>query len=132
MLFLDACTIIYLLEAVDTRGDKVRNLVSAYLYRTKKPLMVSSLSLLECRVLPEREKNTSLLARYERFFTSDDVNIIEITHEVLKIATDLRARYTIRTPDALQAACALSQNADDFVTGDKRFLSIQELQVTLV
>ena len=62
MLFLDACTIIYLLEAVDTRGDKIRNLVSAYLYRTKKPLMVSSLSLLECSVLPEREKNTSLLA----------------------------------------------------------------------
>ena len=52
---------------------------------------------------------------------------------MLKIATDLRARYTIRTPDALlQAACALSQNADDFVTGDKRFLSIKELQVILV
>ena len=51
---------------------------------------------------------------------------------MLKIATDLRARYTIRTADALQAACALSQNVDDFVTGDKRFLFIKELQVTLV
>ena len=51
---------------------------------------------------------------------------------MLNLATDLRARYTIRTPDALQAACALSHDVDDFVTGDKRFCSIQELSVTLV
>ncbi len=132
MLFFDACAIIYLLEAVDNRGNRVRSLVRNYLDNTNKPLMISSLSLLECRVLPQRQGNTFLLARYERFFTSDNVYIIEINHEVLNLATDLRARYTIRTPDALQAACALSHDVDDFVTGDKRFCSIQELSVTLV
>ncbi len=131
MLFLDACAIIYSLEAADQRGNRVRSLVRAHLDNTNSPVLISSLSLLECRVLPKREGNASLLARYDRFFTSDDVQIIELTHDILHRATDLRVRYTIRTPDALQAACALSHNAE-FVTGDKRFLSIQELRVTLV
>jgi len=131
MLFLDACAIIYLLEATDERGNQVRNLVSSQLDNTNHPILVSSLSLVECRVLPQRVKNASLLARYDHFFMCDEVSLVELTHDILHLATDLRARYTIRIPDALQVACALSHHAH-FVTGDQRLRSIQELRILFV
>jgi len=131
MLFLDACAIIYLLEAADKRGDKVRSLVRTHVDTTNSPLLVSSLSLLESRVLPKRQGNIFLLNRYDSFFNSDEVYMIELSHEILHLATDLRANYTIRTPDAIQVACALHHNAN-FLTGDKRLRSIQELQIILV
>ncbi len=131
MLFLDACAIIYLLEAADKRGDKVRHLVRTHLDTTNSPLLVSSLSLLETRVLPKRDKNTALLTRYDSFFTSDEVYMVELSHDILHLATDLRANYSIRTPDAIQVACALHHHAN-FLTGDKRLRSIQELQIILI
>lgn len=131
MLFLDACAIIYLLEAADKRGDKVRSLVRAHLDATNSPLLVSSLSLLECRILPKRERNTTLLTRYDSFFNSKEVYIIELSHNILHLATDLRANYPIRTPDAIQVACALSYQAN-FLTGDKKLRFIQALQIILV
>jgi predicted nucleic acid-binding protein len=62
------------------------------------------------------------------------IYLIEAGSEQGKVerATHLRVRYSLRTPDALQAACALMINADKFLTGDKQFLSVQELQVELV
>lgn len=131
MLFLDACAIIYLLEAVDKRGDKVRSLVHAYLDTTNSPLLVSSLSLLECRILPKRERNAALLTCYDNFFNSEEVYMIELSHDILHLATDLRASYIIRTPDAIQVACALHHHAH-FVTGDKRLSSIPSLPIILV
>ena len=69
---------------------------------------------------------SSLLARYTQFFQLPSIQIIELTAEVVNLATDLRAQYSqaLRTPDALQVACALAVKADHFVTGDKRLTSI--------
>jgi predicted nucleic acid-binding protein len=49
-------------------------------------------------------------------------------------ATDLRASYStsLRTPDALQVACALTANADQFLTGDKKLSVIQEIDINIV
>ena len=72
------------------------------------------------------------MARYEQFFELPSLKIIELTEEVVEHSTHLRVRYSLRTPDVLQAACAIMANADQFLTGDKQFLSVQELQVELV
>jgi predicted nucleic acid-binding protein len=132
-LFLDACSIIYLLESHQQQGQETRLLITQAL-QNKTQLIVSRLSLLECRVLPLKEKNTSLLESYNRFFQLPSVQIIELTADVINIATDIRANYSqsLRTPDALQLACALSANADQFLTGDKKLSFIQEIDVIVV
>ncbi|MDO9168736.1 MAG: PIN domain-containing protein [Methylobacter sp.] len=62
------------------------------------------------------------------------MQIIELSADVVNIATDLRAHYSnsLRTPDALQLACALTANADQFLTGDKKLSVIQDIDIIIV
>jgi predicted nucleic acid-binding protein len=130
---MDACSIIYLIESHQKLGQDTRLIVAKAL-QNKTQLMVSRLSFLACRVLPLKENNTDLLASYNRFFQLPSVQIVELTADVINIATDLRVNYasSLRTPDALQLACALSANAEQFLTGDKKLSVIQEIDVVVV
>ena len=132
-LFLDACSIMYLLESHQQQGQATRLLITQAI-QNKTQLIVSRLSFLECRVVPLKEKNAGLLASYDRFFQLSSVQIIELTTDVINIAADLRANYSqsLRTPDALQIACALSAKADQFLTGDKKLSVIQGIDVIIV
>ncbi len=121
----------YLFDRIPrTVGQKTRLLITEAL-QNKAQLMVSRLSFLECRVLPLKIKDDDLLLRYNKFFTLSGLHVIELTEEVINLATDLRASYSnaLRTPDALQLACALKANANQFLTGDKKLSALQEIEV---
>jgi len=66
-LFLDACSIIYLIESHQQQGENTRSLITQALQNNAQ-LIISRLSFLECRVLPLKEKNISLLESYNQFF----------------------------------------------------------------
>ena len=72
-----------------------------------------------------------MLRRYDDFFAA--VQIIELSPAVVDAATHLRARYGLKTPDALQAACgfAAPQRAL-FVTADAEFSKVAGLDVRLI
>jgi hypothetical protein len=55
------------------------------------------MSLLECCVKPTKENDFILLNRYEQFFYAPDVQIIDLTIPVIHTATQLRAKYGLRT-----------------------------------
>jgi predicted nucleic acid-binding protein len=94
-------------------------------------LAVSRLSVLECRVKPLREGNAALLKRYDEFFAV--VQIVELSPVVVDAATHLRARYGLKTPDALQAACAFAASERAlFVTADAEFSKVVGLDVRLI
>ena len=82
--------------------------------------------------MPLKTKNENLLKHYDQFFKANNLQIIELTADVINLAADLRAKYPIKTPDALQIACALKSKADIFVTGDKRLTIIEEITIQLV
>jgi len=110
-LFMDACSIIYLVESHQQQGQETRLLITQAL-QDKTQLIVSRLSFLECRVLPLKEKNTDLLESYNQFFCMASLQIIELTVDVINIATDLRANYSqsLRTPGAFSnSLCIISQ-----------------------
>ena len=132
-LFLDACSIIYLIESQERLGQKTRLLITEAL-QNKTQLVISRLSFLECRVLPLKTKDDELLSRYNNFFKLPSLEIIELTEDVINLATDLRANYSssLRTPDAIQIACALKTHANQFLTGDKKLLAIQEIDILLI
>ena len=132
-LFLDACSIIYLLESRQEQGLKTRTIISQAL-QDETQLIISRLSFLECRILPIKENDNLLLQRYNRFFELPGLQIIELTAEIVEIATNLRAVNSpgLRTPDALQLACALSAGADQFLTGDKKLSAFQGIEVVVV
>ena len=133
-LFLDACVIIYWVESSEPFYSRLLETLNNL--RTQYPHAVfaaSRLSWLECRIKPLRENNQFLLNLYKQFFAANNLTVVELDTHVVDMATHLRARYNLRTPDALQAASALSiLNEKCLITGDIKFKDIRELQVICV
>lgn len=48
------------------------------------------------------------------------------------MASDLRARYNIRTPDAIQVATTILAGAGTFLTNDESLKRVKEIKVSLL
>lgn len=134
ILFLDANIIIYRVEAVEPFNQQVlANLQELVAKDPNAGFAVSRLSMMECLVKPLRDQNTANIERYRGFFASAGLQIIEISSLVIETATLLRARHGLRTPDAIQAASAMSiKGPITFLTGDRQFRKVPGLNVRLV
>lgn len=131
MIFWDACAAIYFVDNNEPWVEKLIALVKRL--ETGSGHAVSQLSLLECRVKPLREQDTAVLAAYERFFTRQDLLQVPISKEIVLEAARIRARHNLPTPDALQAASALSLPGDvRFLTNDRHFERVPGLHVALI
>ena len=133
-LFLDACVIIYLIESREPFYSKIREtlLQMAETYPDIS-IVISRLSILECLVYPLRQHENAVVEQYRTFFARQDLQIVELTSDVVEKALWLRVRYNLRTPDALQAAGALELTGETlFLTGDKSFKKIPKLHCTIV
>ncbi len=131
-LYLDANTIIYLVEG----GLGLRDAVLSWLAQAEAQadglLITSRLSTVECRVKPLRDGQVQLLALFEGFFERDRLLVADITPSVLDRATELRARFGFKTPDAIHLATAVEHGASAFLTADPVFTRFPDLQVVLV
>ena len=94
--------------------------------------MTSRLSRMECRVKPLREGQATLLAVYDSFFSARRMQIAELSSAVVERATELQARYHVRTPDALHLATAIESGAVAFLTGDGALKRCTELNVRVI
>jgi uncharacterized protein len=130
-LYLDANTIIYGVEGVAGWRDGV-TLWTAQVDAGAGLLITSKHSRLECRVLPLRQSNQALLSTFDAFFSRDNLVLLDISGDVLEQATDLRARYRFRTPDAIHLATAVLVGADAFLTGDDDLKRCTEVRVEIV
>jgi predicted nucleic acid-binding protein len=133
-LFLDACALIYRFEGAPAFRTATVNLITQLTAgQPNLTLAVSRLSVLECRVKPLRDGNTTLLKRYDDLFVA--VQVVELSAVVVDVATRIRVRYGLKTPDALQVACALqSSEPVMMLTGDQTFKRLTEsgLQVCVI
>jgi uncharacterized protein len=67
------------------------------------------------------------------FFQGGDLKVVELTADVIEVATQLRAHYALMTPDALQLASAMSLGDDYvFVTNDKRLRKVQGVHIEII
>ncbi len=131
-LYLDANTIIYAHESLAPFRDTVIARIVQAEATVDGIVITSRLSRLECRVKPLREANADLLAKYDEFFTRRLVRVVEVTAPVIEQATDLRARYGLRTPDAIHLATAIEEQADLFLTGDTALARCSEVRVEVL
>ena len=135
ILFFDACTLIYWQEAKEPFYSELKEkLQTLYLQYPNAQVAVSRLSQLECLVKPYKDDDLNLITRYQDFFANDDLITIELTERVILQAVSLRAEIkALKTPDALQAASALSISDDViFVTNDAVFEKVNELTLQLL
>ncbi len=130
-LYLDASAIIYSIEGV----ENLRNAVLAWIKRAESgggAILTSRLSRLECRVSPLRKGQSAITALYDGFFIQQAVSLVEIDASVIELATDLRVRHAIKTPDAIHVATAMVSRADLILTGDRGLVRCTEIRVQLI
>jgi predicted nucleic acid-binding protein len=90
------------------------------------------MSRLECRVKPLSAGDSVLLSLFDSFFGSTEVELAELTAAVVEKATDLRATFNFKTPDALHLASAIVGGATSFLTGDRNFTRCTEIPVEVL
>jgi predicted nucleic acid-binding protein len=128
-VYLDSSCIIYLVEASSPFHDVAVERVLQYKDATA---ISSTLSRLECRVKPIRTGNDALLARYDAFFSQDNLEVVDMDRRIVDRATALRAQYSLSTPDALHVASAIEHHADVIITGDSDLTRCPEIPVELL
>jgi predicted nucleic acid-binding protein len=62
----------------------------------------------------------------------NDIDIIQLTDEVIKKAVMLLEKNVLRTLDAIHIACAYEWDADMFLTSDKRQIKVAKKEVNKV
>ena len=134
IVFLDACVLIYWIEAQEPYHSRVISRMNELWRRDRnRQLALSRLSILECLVKPMREQDARVENAYREFFAAPDLLWVELTADVIENAARLRAQARLKTPDALQASSALSLGDEVlFLTNDDRFESVKGLNVVRV
>lgn len=115
-VYPDACILIYWIENHPLFFQDIDTAITVPGIR----LAFTELTRLECRVKPLREGNGEVLTRYDKIFSNHPMGLIALDQCVCELATELRARHGLKTPDALHLAAALNAGCDAFWTNDDR------------
>jgi predicted nucleic acid-binding protein len=87
---------------------------------------------METLVFPLKQGNTVLVNDYVQLLENSEIQLIPIKRSVLKNAAHLRTTTNLKTPDAIHAATALSENCAVFLSNDHAFQSVPNLPVMLL
>ncbi|MEK7703507.1 MAG: PIN domain-containing protein, partial [Myxococcota bacterium] len=131
-IYLDASSIIYLVEGLAPFHQLTTERVLAHRAARESEIVTSRLSRLECRVKPLRADNGELLNLYDAFFAKRDIRLVDVRADIIERATALRARHGFATPDALYLATAIAENADTVLTGDANWQRCTDIQVEVI
>jgi predicted nucleic acid-binding protein len=93
----------------------------------------SVVTLTETLTLPRRLGNASLETVYQSFLTSTrNLTMLRIDAAIADFAAHLRSRYNLRTPDALQIACAVATGCQAFLTNDNALKRVTNLRILVL
>lgn len=115
MIYLDSCLLIYAVERDPVFGERT---VAALAAETEQGFAISPLVKLECLVKPIKDGNVAAQRYYEGTFGR--LIQLPVPESVFLAAAQLRARFGLRTPDALHLACAQIHGCDALWTNDDR------------
>jgi predicted nucleic acid-binding protein len=106
-LGFDTSPIIYFVEA-NPRYDALVTEVFQQVEHAAFIGITTAISLLEVLVVPLRQNNLHLCQEYrDLLLHSGNFQTLDITLDIAERAADLRARYGLKTPDALQIGAAV-------------------------
>lgn len=129
---LDTAPIIYFIEEHETYRNIVRP-VFVEIDSGNIEAITSTITLLEVLVHPLRTGNETLAEKYrEILLSSAGLITFEISHEISEIASRLRAKYSKRTPDAIQIAVGIQHGAANFLTNDPNLRKICEIKILIL
>jgi len=90
----------------------------------------SCVGLVEVLTGPKRLGRYDLARKYQQLITHfPNLTISGVNEEIVELASDLRAQYEIRTPDAILLATAIDFGATRFISNDRALQRVKEIVV---
>lgn len=115
LIYLDTCLVIYLTEEDPKWFARVSSAVER---ATDVRFAISPLVQMECLVGPLRRGDAVLQREYLDAFA--ELEVLGMPEQVFLQAAQLRARFGLKTPDALHLACAQHHRCEGLWTNDNR------------
>jgi predicted nucleic acid-binding protein len=131
-LGVDTAPYIYYVENHPTYANKV-DAIFQVVEAQSIEIKTSAITLTETLMKPIQASDQPLIDTYHELLTETDyVELVSITPELAEKAAHLRARYNLRTPDALHLVTAIESGCDAFLTNDLGLKRVTELRVLLL
>jgi predicted nucleic acid-binding protein len=131
-LFLDTAPIIYYVE----KNPQFFSVVKPFFDQIDSGSIVavtSPITLAESLIVPIRLGQTKLSQDYQTLIRHGyNTQFVTITDIIGLTTAQLRVKYNLTLPDALQLAVAIESNCDTFLTNDLRLKRVSELQVVVL
>ena len=129
---LDTSVFIYFLENNEKYGPLARITING-IENGKWEGVTSTITLMEITVRPWQTGQESIAREYEAVLVHfPNLSVVDVDRDVARIAAQLRAKYNVAPPDALQVAASLNYGAKAFLTNDRRLSRLQDLIDVLV
>jgi predicted nucleic acid-binding protein len=129
---LDTCIFIYQWEA-NPRYSPFTDWIFSSLEQDDFAAVTSTITMTELLVHPYRDHDLERVNVLAGLLSSyPNLEWRPGTLEIAVLAAEIRAHHRLPTPDALQAATALSANAKALLTNDPIFKRVAELDVLLL
>ena len=123
---VDTAPFIYVLESHPQFAKLFVGLFEAAA-RSDVEIALSTITLAEVLTGPFKAGQTALAKRYEK--TLSLYRVIPVSASIATLAAQLRARYRLKLPDAMQLATALDIGATALVTHDRDFSQVSGLAI---
>ncbi|MCE8426318.1 MAG: type II toxin-antitoxin system VapC family toxin [Candidatus Methanoperedens sp.] len=127
---LDTNVLMYYIEEHPLFLRKVEPLIDK-IADGKATGITSYVTLLELLVKPIKEGRLDLVDQY-KIIVTDHLEIVPLDEQVAVKAAELRARYGIRTPDAIQLSSVISKKGEVFITNDIKLRDVEEIKVMTI
>ncbi len=129
-IYVDANAVIYAVERIEPYQTLLEPLWQAA-SDGRVALVTSELTWLETLTKPLRDQNVRLESLFRAFLSAREVTLVPAALSIWEHAARLRG-LGLKTPDALHAATALSQQCVMFITNDPVFYRVPQLPVVVL
>lgn len=128
----DTNLFIYLMEKHERYFDAVRSIFTmvekGQLYATTSVLVVA-----EILTKPIKDGNKNLIQKYKAAIsTFPNLRVRDFDYNISVTTAKIRARYGLKTPDAIFVATAIEEKVEVFITNDRRLKNIEGVDVIIL
>lgn len=132
LVALDTSLLVYLFHARSPFHDEA----VAFWRRIERGTdhaVFSQIGMVELLTGPKKRGRLDLALSYRRVIMSvPHLTLAGLSDPIVEIASDLRAKYGLRTPDAIHLGTAIAADADVFLTNDRNLKKVKEIKVELL
>ena len=131
-VFLDTAPLIYLLDANEVYGEKIREILEMLLNNDVR-IVTSVITVEEYLVYPYRTENSEKVDVFEDFLNECGIIVYPVNYETAVKAAKIRAAYShFKAMDSLQLAAAIVYDCQLFITNDRQLRQFKELKCITV